>query len=80
MAKAPRPDRGVAVLYGDEPLDVLLSTARTLRSGGRSAGLVARRGQMRRQLDDLKAEGYTSFVLLDGSQPAGAVPAERPLN
>ncbi|MGH9171558.1 MAG: histidine--tRNA ligase [Acidimicrobiales bacterium] len=75
MARFVAPDLGVAVLYGDQPLDLVLSVARQLRSGDRAAGLVAKHGQMRRQLDELKAEGYSSFVVVDGQ----GVSNERPL-
>ncbi|HEV8065139.1 MAG TPA: ATP phosphoribosyltransferase regulatory subunit [Acidimicrobiales bacterium] len=66
MAAFAPPDLGVAVLHGDEPVDRLLAAARQLRAGGRSAALVLRRGQMKRQLEELQAEGFSSFVVIDG--------------
>ena len=76
MASFATPDLGVAVLYGDdEPATDVLETARRLRSSGGSAALVVRRGQTRLQLEALKTEGYTSFVVVE----AGSVTEERPL-
>jgi histidyl-tRNA synthetase len=66
MARFERPDLGIAVLYTAEPVDTVLAAARRLRTGGRAVALVVRRGQMKLQLDALKAEGYSSFVLVDG--------------
>jgi histidyl-tRNA synthetase len=71
MARFSAPDLGVAVLHGDEPLERVLSVARAVRSGGRSAGLVVRRGQMKRQLDTLKSEGYSSFIIIEGDSVSG---------
>jgi histidyl-tRNA synthetase len=67
MARFDTPDLGIAVLYAGESVDDVLSAAGRLRAAGCSAALVARKGQMKVQLDSLKAEGYTSFVVLDGA-------------
>jgi histidyl-tRNA synthetase len=76
MARFAPPDLGVAVLYADDqPVTDVLGTARRLRSTGRAAALVVRRGQMRLQLDALKEEGYSSFVVVEG----GSSSEERPL-
>jgi histidyl-tRNA synthetase len=68
MAGFESPDLGVAVLYSDADALVIdvLEAARALRASGRPAALVDRRGQMKVQLDSLKASGYTSFVVLEG--------------
>ena len=66
MARFDSPDLGVAVLYSDQAVRDVLAAARAVRASGRSAALVVRKGQMKLQLDALKAEGYTSFVVLDG--------------
>jgi histidyl-tRNA synthetase len=75
MARFDLPDLGVAVLYTDQAVRDVLAAARVFRASGRSAALVVRKGQMKLQLDSLKAEGYTSFVVLDGD----SVSEERPL-
>jgi histidyl-tRNA synthetase len=75
MARFDPPDLGVAVLYAGEPVRDVLATAGALRASGRPAALVVRKGQMRQQLNSLKSEGYTSFVVLEG----GSVSEERPL-
>jgi histidyl-tRNA synthetase len=66
MARFDPPDLGVAVLYSDQPVNDVLAAARQLRASGASAALVVRKGQMKLQLDSLKAEGYSSFVVLEG--------------
>jgi histidyl-tRNA synthetase len=70
MARFSPPDLGIAVLYDSQPAEVVLAAARSLRVGERPVALVVRRGQMKRQLDELKAEGYSSFVTFDGSSPS----------
>jgi histidyl-tRNA synthetase len=76
MARFSPPDLGVAVLYSDDvSLGEVLEVARDLRSSGRSAALVVRRGQMRLQLEALKNEGYTSFTVVE----AGTASEERSL-
>jgi histidyl-tRNA synthetase len=75
MARFDAPDLGVAVLYTDQPVLDVLAVARVLRASGRPAALIVRKGQMKVQLDALKAEGYSSFVVLEGA----AVSEERPL-
>jgi histidyl-tRNA synthetase len=76
MASFAIPDLGVAVLYADgEPIDAVLTAARGVRASGKAAGLVVRRGQMTLQLQGLKDEGYTSFVVVEG----GSAGDERPL-
>ena len=76
MASFSPPDLGIAVLYADDQSpSLVLETARRLRSSGGSAGLVLRRGQPRLQLDSLKREGYTSFVVIEDD----SVPQPRPL-
>jgi histidyl-tRNA synthetase len=68
-------DLGLAVLYGDEPIDQVLATARRIRSTGRPVALVARRGSMRTQLDALATAGYRAFATIEG----GSVSDERSL-
>jgi histidyl-tRNA synthetase len=77
MASFERPDLGVAVVYSDLPIADVLAVARRLRSSGsdRAAALVARRGQLKLQLDALKQEGYSSFILAE----VNSVSEERPL-
>jgi histidyl-tRNA synthetase len=77
MARFDKPDLGVAVVYADRSIEEVLAAARRLRSArpGRAAALVARRGQLKLQLDALQQEGYSSFVLID----ADSVSEERPL-
>jgi histidyl-tRNA synthetase len=75
MARFDAPDLGVAVLYTDQSVLDVLAAARALRASGRPAALVDRKGQMKVQLDALKAEGYSSFVVLEGD----LVSEERPL-
>jgi histidyl-tRNA synthetase len=76
MARFTPPDLGVAVLYSDDQTAVdVLGAARRLRSAGRAAALVVRRGQMRLQLEALKEGGYSSFVVVEG----GSTSEERPL-
>lgn len=76
LAVVSRPDLGVALLYGDEPAAVVLEAARSLRAAGRPATAVPRRKAMRRQLDALAAEGYSSFATIE----QGQVSAERQLS
>ncbi len=66
LARFSPPDLGVAVLYSDQPLSAALSVTRQFRVSRRAVALVARRGQMRVQLDALAKEGFTSFVVLEG--------------
>jgi hypothetical protein len=77
MASFERPDLGVAVVYSGLPIADVLAVARRLRSSGsdRAAALVARRGQLKLQLDALKQEGYSSFILAE----VNSVSEERPL-
>ncbi len=77
VADVPSPDLGVALLYpgGTTPAPEILAAARRLRGDRRAVALVPRRGQMRVQLDSLKNEGYSSFVMMD----AGSLSEERPL-
>jgi histidyl-tRNA synthetase len=76
MARFSAPDLGIAVLYSDdEPVAQVLDAARRLRSADGAAALVLRKGQMRLQLESLNAEGYSSFVVIEG----GAVSEQRPL-
>jgi histidyl-tRNA synthetase len=59
------PSRGTAVVYDrDAGQELVLSTARRVRSSGRCATLVPRRARLRAQLDDLARDGYVSFVLV----------------
>lgn len=53
---------GTAVLYGDEPIERVLETARQLRATGERVTLVPRRKAMRQQLDALAADGFDAFV------------------
>jgi histidyl-tRNA synthetase len=73
LAEARPVDLGVAVLYGDEPADEVLSVARLVRAAGTPAALVRRRKALHQQLDGLEAEGYSGFVLVAG----GPVPEVR---
>ena len=77
LAVVPPPDLGVALLYARDsvPAPDVLAAARRLRSGSRAVALVPRRGQMRVQLDALKEDGYSSFVLMENGSPG----EERPL-
>ncbi|HKH88302.1 MAG TPA: ATP phosphoribosyltransferase regulatory subunit [Acidimicrobiales bacterium] len=77
MASFDKPDLGIAVVYSDRSMADVLATARRLRAAqpGRPAALVARRGQLKLQLDSLKQEGYSAFVVVDGT----SVSDERPL-
>ncbi|MGC9960278.1 MAG: ATP phosphoribosyltransferase regulatory subunit [Acidimicrobiales bacterium] len=75
MARFSPPDLGVAVLYSDDQAVAhVLEVARGLRSSGGSAALVVRRGQMRLQLESLKTDGYTSFVVVEDDSVSEARP------
>ncbi|ASO21929.1 histidyl-tRNA synthetase [Actinoalloteichus hoggarensis] len=70
----------VAVLYEtDVPAAEVLAVARELRSAGRPAAPVRRRGKFGAQLDRLTDWGFTSFVHLGTRRDSAAPWAERPL-
>ena len=67
VAAVPPPDLGIALVYAGaaaEPAEIL-AAARCLRAGERAVALIPRRGQMRVQLEALKEEGYSSFVMME---------------
>jgi histidyl-tRNA synthetase len=72
LATVQTPALGIAVVYKDESSDKVLTAARELRRAGHRTALVPRRKALRQQLDSLKAEGYTGFVLFEDGV-AGAV-------
>ncbi len=72
---APKPQT-LALLYDvDSPLPEVLAAARALRAQGRSVSVLARRGQLGKQLARLEQWGFTAFAYLR----KGEEPSERPL-